>query len=102
MTKSLKTFTKFSMAQQVLDSSVAPQNFEMFSNMNIKDLKVGLIFPDENTAVDAVLGWCERACCPLMKARRDKGLAEPRGKKRGRRCLDCPHGKNRKGGAREV
>ena len=45
------------MAQQVLDSSVAPQNFEMFSNMNIKEMKVGLIFPDENTAVDAVLGW---------------------------------------------
>ena len=64
------------MAQQVLDSSVAPQNFEMFLNMNIKELKVGLTFPDENTAVDAVLGWGERAFCPLMKERRDKGMAE--------------------------
>ena len=102
MTKSFKTFTKFAMAQQVLDSSVAPQNFKMFVNMNIKELKVGLLFPDENTADDAVLGWGERAFCPLMKARRDKGLAETGGKKRGRRCLDCPHGRNRKGGAREV
>ena len=80
MTKSLKTFTKFSMAQQVLDSSVAPQNFEMFSNLNIKELKVGLLFPDENTAVDAVLGWGERAFCPLMKGsgrdRREKEREE--------------------------
>ena len=32
-----------------------------------------------------------------MKARRDKGLAETEGNRRGRRCLGCPHSRNRKG-----
>ena len=69
----------------------------MFANDIDKDeLKVGLLFPSENAAVEAILRWGEKSLCPLMKARRDKGLAETEGKRRGRRCLDCPHGRNRK------
>ena len=92
------------MAQQLLESSVAPENFEMFTSKEIEVdvMQVGLIFPDENTAVEAVLSWGEKALCPLMKARRDKGLAETGGKRRGRRCLDCPNGRNRKGGSKDA
>ena len=32
-------------------------------------MKPGLLFPDEDTAEEAVLKWGERALCPLMKAR---------------------------------
>ena len=53
--------------------------------IGIDEMKPGLVFPDEDTAVEAVLKWGERALCPLMKARRDKGLAETEGKRRGRR-----------------
>ena len=52
----------------------------MFSNRKIEEMEVGLILPDENTAVDAVLGWGERAFCPLMKGsgrdRREKEREE--------------------------
>ena len=90
------------MTQQLLESSAAPDDFEMFTKeIDVEGMTVGLKFPDENTAVEAVLRWGEKALCPLAKARRDKGLAETGGKRRGRRCLDCPHGRNRKGGARE-
>ena len=86
------------MAQGLLNTSEAVrQNHEMFANDIDKDeLKVGLLFPSENAAVEAILRWGEKSLCPLMKARRDKGLAETEGKRRGRRCLDCPHGRNRK------
>ena len=86
------------MAQGLLNTSEAVrQNHEMFANDIEKDeLKVGPLFPTENAAVETILRWGEKALCPLMKARRDKGLAETEGKRRGRRCLDCPHGRNRK------
>ena len=92
------------MAQQSLDSSGAPENFQMFTSQEIEveGMKVGLKFLNENTAVEAVLRWGEKALYPLAKARRGKGLAETGGKRRGRRCLDCPHGRNRKGGARDA
>ena len=92
------------MAHQMLETSLDPENFEMFTSKDIElnAMKVGLIFPDEDTAVEAVLRWGEKALCPLMKARRDKGLAETGGNRRGRRCLDCPNGRNRKGGLRDA
>ena len=90
------------MAQGILNSSSAPDNLELFSSKDLEELKVGIKFPDEDTAVEAILGWGEKNLCPLAKSRRDKGLAETGGKRRGRRCLDCPHGRNRKTGVREV
>ena len=44
------------MTQQLLESSGAPENVE--------DMKGCLIFPDENTAVKAVVRWGEKALCP--------------------------------------
>ena len=44
----------------------------------------------------------EKNLCPLAKSRRDKGLAETGEKRRGRRCLDFPHGRNKKADVREV
>ena len=87
------------MAQKSLETSGHPQFGPLFSSSDpeIDDMKPGIIFPDEDNAVQAILRWGEKAFCPLAKARRDKGLAETGGKKRGRRCLDCPHGRNRKG-----
>ena len=86
------------MTQAILNSSEAlRQNHDILAKeIDIDGMKPGLKFPDEDTAVEAVLKWGEKALCPLMKARRDKGLAETEGKRRGRRCLDCPHGRNRK------
>ena len=86
------------MTQAILNSSEAlRQNQDIIvKEIDIDEMKPGLLFPDEDTAVEAVLKWGERALCPLMKARRDKGLAETEGKRRGRHCLDCPHGRNRK------
>ena len=72
------------------------------SDNDVHEMKSGLIFPDEDTAVNAVLKWGEKALCPLMKARRDKGLLETEGKRKGRRCLDCPHGRNRTGTTRDT
>ena len=56
-----------------------------------------LLFANEEVALNAILKWGELTLCPIMKARRDKTLAESGGKSRGRRCLDCPHGRSRKG-----
>ena len=82
----------------ILNSSEAlRQNQDIIvKEIDIDEIKPGLLFPDEDTAVEAVLKWGERALCPLMKAWRGKGLTETEGKRRGRRCLDCPYGRNRK------
>ena len=88
------------MAQQHLENCDTP----LFSNtdLSVDELKPGLCYPDENTAVEAVLKWGKKAFCPLAKARRDKGLSESDGHKKGRRHLDCPHGRSRKGSTSEA
>ena len=58
-------------------------------------MRVGLVYPDEESATNAVLKWGEKTFCPLTKARREKGLGETNGVRRGRRCLDCPHGRKK-------
>ena len=80
------------MAQQSLDSSGAPENFQMFTSQEIEveGMKVGLKFLNENTAVEAVLRWGEKALCPLAKARRDKGLAETDPFKKDKQVTRCP------------
>ena len=90
------------MAQGLLNSSLAPENLQLFASKDLDEIKVGLKFPDEDTAVEAILEWGEKVLCPLAKSRRNKTLAETGGKRRGRRCLDCPHGRNRKAGVREI
>ena len=90
------------MAQKSLD--IAEEQTDMFSScdIGIDDMKPGLAYPSEEVAVEAILRWGEKALCPLMKARRTKGLLESGGKTRGRRCLDCPHSRNRKKGENEA
>ena len=48
------------MAQGILNSSSAPDNLELFSSKDLEELKVGIKFPDEDTAVEAILGWGEK------------------------------------------
>ena len=84
------------MAQQCLQN-VSASNLPRFSSLDLEidELKVGLVYPDENSAVNAILKWGEKTLCPLTKARREKGLDETNGVRRGRRCLDCPHGRKK-------
>ena len=84
------------MAQECL-RDVSSSNLPVFANLDLEvgDLRTGLLFPDEATATQAILKWGEKALCPLTKARREKGLAETNGTRRGRRCLDCPHGRKK-------
>ena len=58
-------------------------------------MRVGLVYPNEESATNAVLKWGEKTFCPQTKARREKGLEETNGARRGRRCLDCPHGRKK-------
>ena len=44
------------MAQGILNSSSAPDNLELFASKNLEELKVGITFPDEDTAVEARWG----------------------------------------------
>ena len=91
------------MAQMMLDASDAPEKQNLYvTEVKPDEMKVGLVFADEETALNAVLKWGESVFFPLMKARKDKTLAESGGRTRGRRCLDCPHGRSRKGKAKEV
>ena len=82
------------MAQQSLQSHETPPLFAS-TDLGVDDLKAGLLFPDEETVVTSILNWGEKALCPLTKARREKGLEETNGRRRGRRCLDCPHGRKK-------
>ena len=87
------------MAQQSLDINVNI-NTDLFSpcDLQLDEMKPGLIYPSEEVAVDTILNSGEKAFCPLMKARQTKSLAESGGKTRGHLCLDCPHSRSRKKG----
>ena len=80
-----------------MSKNPSDDNMELFSSVEIEEdgMKVGLTYQDENTAVDAVLNWGAKVLCPLAKSRREKGLDESEGTKRGRRYLNCPHGRKR-------
>ena len=84
------------MTQQILQD-VSSSNLPQFASLDLEvgEMKPGLLFPDEETATASILKWGEKALCPLSKARREKGLAETNGAKIGRRCLDCPHGRKK-------
>ena len=60
------------MAQGILNSSSAPANLELFASKDLEEVNVGMKFPDEDTAVEAILGWGEKNLCPLAKLRRDR------------------------------
>ena len=81
------------MTQQILQD-VSASNLPQFANIDIEveDMKPGLLFPDEETDTSTIFKWGENALCPLSKAQREKGLAETNRTRRGRHCLDCPQG----------
>ena len=74
----------------------------MTTSDDINVMKVGISFPDEESAVKSVLSWGEKNLCPLAKSRRDKSYAETNGLRRGTRYLTCPHGRSRKAGENEI
>ena len=100
----LSSIILYTMTQQILNTSEAPENFRTLKTDDISkdEMKPGLLFANEEVALNAILKWGELTLCPIMKARRDKTLAESGGKSRGRRCLDCPHGRSRKGTSKGV
>ena len=87
----------YTMAQQILNTSEAPENFRTLKTDDTSkdEMKPGLLFAIEDVALNAILKKGELTLCPIMKARRDKTLADSGGKSRRRRCLDCPHNKKK-------
>ena len=55
------------MAQGILNSSLAPENLQLFASKDLDEIKVGLKFPDEDTAVEAILGWGEKVLFVLLQ-----------------------------------
>ena len=51
----------------------------MTTSDDINVMKVGISFPDEESAVKSVLFWGEKNLCLLAKSRRDKSYAETNG-----------------------
>ena len=62
------------MTQQILNTSEAPENFRTLKTDDISkdEMKPGLLFANEEVALNAILKWGELTLCPIMKARRDK------------------------------
>ena len=60
------------MAQQILNTSEAPENFRTLKTDDISkdEMKPGLLFANEEVALNAILKWGELTLCPIMKARR--------------------------------
>ena len=56
------------------------------------DMMIGLVFPNEEAAVDAIGAWSVKAMCPLSKIRYQKGVEKNGEYVKGRRCYQCPHG----------
>ena len=57
------------------------------------ELKVGLGFKSEESAVQAIMLWSEKTFCPLSKSRYRKPKVKPSGERvKGRRCFQCCHG----------
>ena len=64
-------------------------------------MKPGLTFPREECPLNTIQKWSEKVLCPLIKTRRTKSMLETNGESRGRRTLDCPHGRERNCGNNE-
>ena len=64
------------------------------------DMMIGLVFPYEEAAVDAIGAWSVKAMCPLSKIRYQKGVEKNGEYVKGRRCYQCPHGVTRKSKAK--
>ena len=70
----LSSIILYTMAQQILNTSEAPENFRTLKTDDISkdEMKPGLLFANEEVALNAILKWGELTLCPIMKARRDK------------------------------
>ena len=81
------------MAQESVDS----MDFSLFSSeeIGVEDMKVGLNFKNEESGIKAILGWEEKAFCPLVKTRRMKDLSQTGGQSHGRRYFECSHGRKK-------
>ena len=67
-----------------------------FKDIEIDDLKLGLNFPSEEVALNAIENWSVKSLCPLSKIRYRKGKLVNGEKVKRRRCLACPQGIERK------
>ena len=65
-------------------------------DLEIDDLKVGVNFPTEESALMSIENWSFKSLCALAKIRYRKGKVVNGEKVKGRRCLACPHGIGRK------
>ena len=65
-------------------------------DLEVDDMKVGVNFPTEESALMSIENWSFKSLCALAKIRYRKGKIVNGEKVRGRRCLACPHGIGRK------
>ena len=58
------------MAQQILNTSEAPENVRTCKTDDISkdEMKPGLLFANEDVALNSILKWGELTLCPIMKA----------------------------------
>ena len=77
--------------------SVANVDVPLFSPTDLEcdGMRVGLNFKDEESGMNAILGWAEKTFCPLVKARRMKDLSQTGGQSCGRRYFECSHGRKK-------
>ena len=60
----------YTMAQQILNTSEAPENVRTCKTDDISkdEMKPGLLFANEDVALNSILKWGELTLCPIMKA----------------------------------
>ena len=62
-------------------------------DLDVEDMKMGLTFDNEDSAILSINKWSEKAFCPLSKSRYQKPKVKPDGERiKGRRCFQCCHG----------
>ena len=62
------------MAQGILNLSSALANLELLTSKDLKELNIGIKFPDDDTAVEAILGWGRRIFVLLLNQGETKVL----------------------------
>ena len=60
--------------------------------MDTSEIMIGLVFPTEEAAVEAIDTWSVKAMCTLSKIRYKKGVEKNGQYIKGRRNYQCPHG----------
>ena len=62
-------------------------------DLDVEDMKMGLTFDNEDSAILSINKWSEKAFCPLSKSRYQKPKVKPDGERiKERRCCQCCHG----------